>query len=168
MTVARKETPIGNRACVRLCVRVFVEGHVYRELPPPLLSPPASRPPSPPQPILYRRIVGSYTFSLWQPINLRRFLLQAITERELAILECARARDRKTTESKKPLSGSDVVGINFISRRAVSTHATTGNESFCTCLGKRGEGGRRERKRATLQTSRTKASRRASTSPSLV
>lgn len=31
MTVARKETPIGNRACVRLCVRVFVEGHVYRE-----------------------------------------------------------------------------------------------------------------------------------------
>jgi len=131
MAVARKE--IAPIVCTRFCRRSCILAAIVAAATPY---------------ILYQRIVGSHTFSLWQPINLRRFLLQAITERELAIL----VRDCKTTESKKPLSDSNVAGINFISRHAVSTHATTGNESFCTCLERREREREKEKERELLQT----------------
>lgn len=48
----------------------------------------------------------------------------------------ATAKSMETEKSKKPLSGTDVVGINSISHRAASARATTANEWFCTCLEK--------------------------------
>lgn len=122
MAVKRKETSIGNRVGFD-CVYAFLSEVMYTGNRHSLWH------------ILYRCIVGSCTHTHTDTFIVAIYKSSAFaltSHYELAIL----VRDGKTTESKKLLSGSDVAGINFISRHAVSTHATTGNESFCTCLGK--------------------------------
>lgn len=85
--------------CTRFCRR---SGCAYRRPPPPTSSP-----------ILYRRIVDSHTFSFWQPINLRPVSsykplpnpstrIPPRLDRKVTRTTAA----TRTTESKKPLSGS--------------------------------------------------------------
>lgn len=113
MADARKETSIGNRAPVFDCVHAFLSERSCILAAPPQLAAPS----------------GVYIVSAHCRTRTHIFVVAAYKSsafpltshyrtRTRAILAC----DHKTTESKKPLSGSDVAGINFISCFAVSTY----------------------------------------------